>query len=397
MAGIPVEFVLFGLTLLAVACAHTLALRAALMGLAAIVAWKLAVAGFATGPGFAGLAAHLGHVWPLLANLFLLLAGFALLARHVEASGLPDALPAYLPSGPAAGFALLAAVFALSAVLDNIAAALIGGTIANHVFRGRVHTGYVAGLAAAANAGGAGSVIGDTTTTMLWISGIGAQQLAVAFVPSLVAFAVFAVPASLQQHALMPAVKPDRWASRIDGVRLSVAILILLVAVASSVALSVLVPMIGDQIPALGLTVMAMVVVTAPVRRPDWGIVPGAAKSAAFLVALVLAASLMPVGGLASPTAGWTFGLGVLSAALDNIPLTALALEQGGYDWALLAYAAGFGGSMLWFGSSAGVAISGIYPAARSSGNWLRAAWHIPLAYVAGFAAYMLLLGWRPG
>ena len=42
----------------------------------------------------------------------------------------------------------------------------------------------------------------------------------------------------------------------------------------------------------------------------------------------------------------------------DNIPLTVLALKQGGYDWALLAYAVGFGGSMVSFGSSAGVALT---------------------------------------
>ena len=40
-------------------------------------------------------------------------------------------------------------------------------------------------------------------------------------------------------------------------------------------------------------------------------------------------------------------GLGFLSSVLDNIPLTALALKQGGYDWAILAYAVGFGGSMI--------------------------------------------------
>ena len=45
-----------------------------------------------------------------------------------------------------------------------------------------------------------------------------------------------------------------------------------------------------------------------------------------------------------------------VSAVFDNIPLTALALKQGGYDWGFLAYAVGFGGSMIWFGSSAGVA-----------------------------------------
>ena len=70
----------------------------------------------------------------------------------------------------------------------------------------------------------------------------------------------------------------------------------------------------------------------------------------------------MPVEKL--PAASWqtTFGLGFISAVFDNIPLTALALKQGGYDWGMLAYAVGFGGSMIWFGSSAGVALSNMYP-----------------------------------
>jgi hypothetical protein len=46
-------------------------------------------------------------------------------------------------------------------------------------------------------------------------------------------------------------------------------------------------------------------------------------------------------------------GLGFVSAVFDNIPLTALALKHGGYDWGFLAYAVGFAGSMIWFGSSA--------------------------------------------
>ena len=40
---------------------------------------------------------------------------------------------------------------------------------------------------------------------------------------------------------------------------------------------------------------------------------------------------------------GTAFGLGWVSAVFDNIPLTKLALEQGGHDWAMLAYAVGFG------------------------------------------------------
>jgi hypothetical protein len=54
--------------------------------------------------------------------------GFALLARHFEDSGVPEALPRVLPSGWLSGFVLLVLTFVLSSFLDNIAAALSSAT-----------------------------------------------------------------------------------------------------------------------------------------------------------------------------------------------------------------------------------------------------------------------------
>ena len=51
---------------------------------------------------------------------------------------------------------------------------------------------------------------------------------------------------------------------------------------------------------------------------------------------------------------------------------------------------------MIWFGSSAGVALSNMYPEAKSVGLWLRHGWHVALAYVVGFAVMAALLGWHP-
>jgi Na+/H+ antiporter NhaD/arsenite permease-like protein len=98
----------------------------------------------------------------------------------------------------------------------------------------------------------------------------------------------------------------------------------------------------------------------------------------------------MPVDQLPEPTVTSTLGLGFLSAVFDNIPLTALAINQGGYDWALLAYAVGFGGSMVWFGSSAGVALTNLFPEGRSVTKWLRFAWFVPFAYLTGFLAMFI-------
>jgi len=74
----------------------------------------------------------------------------------------------------------------------------------------------------------------------------------------------------------------------------------------------------------------------------------------------------------------------------------AAIVKQGGYDWGFLAYAVGFGGSMIWFGSSAGVAISNMYPDARSVGKWLRHGWYVAVAYVIGFFAMLAVWNWHP-
>src|SRR4051812_36773849 len=197
--GIPLDFILFALTLLGIALFHHYTLPVALSGLAAIIIYKLAFTGFKTGAGLAGFALHMQHEWVTLANLFLLLMGFALLSRHFEEGRIPDEIPALLPADWKGGVALLVMVFVLSSFLDNIAGALIGGTVARHVFQ-KVHIGYLVGIVAASNAGGAGSVVGDTTTTMMWIAGISPLSLVEAYVAAVVAFLIFAVPASLQQH-----------------------------------------------------------------------------------------------------------------------------------------------------------------------------------------------------
>ena len=51
---------------------------------------------------------------------------------------------------------------------------------------------------------------------------------------------------------------------------------------------------------------------------------------------------------------------------------------------------------MIWFGSSAGVAISNSFPETRSVGLWLRHGWFVPVGYVVGFFALLAVLGWHP-
>ena len=396
VAGIPLEFILFALTLLGVALFHHKTLEVAVTGLSVITLYKIVFAGFKEGAGLAGFVAHLGHEWVVIFNLLGLLLGFALLARHFEESEIPKMLPRYLPDDWKGAFILLVLVFVLSSFLDNIAAALIGGAMAHTLFRGKVHIGYIAAIVAASNAGGSGSVVGDTTTTMMWIHGVPPSAVFHAYVAAGLALVVFGIPAALQQHKYAPILKDAAPGVRIDWARVGIVAFILASAISANIFINVFYTQHADSFPFIGVAVWVALLLMTPIRKPEWSLLPGAFKGACFLLSLVLAATMMPVEKL--PAAAWqtAFGLGFLSAVFDNIPLTALALAQGGYDWGMLAYAVGFGGSMIWFGSSAGVAISSMYPEARSVGSWLKNGWHVTVAYVLGFFLLLVTLGWQP-
>ena len=396
VGGIPMEFILFALTLLGVALFHHATLYVALTGLFTISAYKIWVTGFKTGAGLAGFVGHLGHEWVTIVNLFCLLTGFALLARHFEKSHVPVILPKFLPADWKGGFMMLVMVFVLSSFLDNIAAALIGGAMAHQLFRARVHVGYLAAIVAASNAGGSGSVVGDTTTTMMWIDGISPLVVLDAYVAAIVALVIVAYFAARQQHAYSPIIKHVHQHTQIDWGRIFIVGTMLVFAVGTNVTINVKFPELAEHFPFIGAAVWVALILTIPVRRHDWELMPEAIKGSIFLLSLVLCASMMPVDKL--PPASWVsaLALGFISAVFDNIPLTALALRQGGYDWGFLAYAVGFGGSMLWFGSSAGVALSNMYPEARSAAQWIKCGWHVPVAYVVGFMVLLFTLGWHP-
>lgn len=396
VGGIPVDFILFALTLLGVALFHNATLYVALTGLVTISLYKMIFTGFKTGVGVAGFVGHLGHEWVTIANLFCLLTGFALLARHFEKSHVPVVLPKFLPDDWKGGFVLLVMVFVISSFLDNIAAALIGGAMAHQLFKAKVHVGFLAAIVAASNAGGSGSVVGDTTTTMMWIDGISPVIVFDAYVAAGVALLIIGYFGAKQQHAYSPIIKNTHAHTHVDWGRIFIVATMLVFAVATNITINVKFPELAEHFPFIGVAVWVAIILTIPVRRHDWELLPETIKGSIFLLSLVLCASMMPVEEL--PPASWqsAFALGFVSAVFDNIPLTALALRQGGFDWGFLAYAVGFGGSMLWFGSSAGVALSNMYPEAKSALAWLKAGWFVALAYVVGFAVMLALLGWNP-
>jgi len=395
IGGIRIEFFLFGLTLLGVAIFHHQTFWVALSGLTVIVLYKLIfVSGYPFAEHFLGsnpIVDQFLHKemrqgeWGILLNLLGLLLGFAVLAKIFEESGMPEILPKYLPNDWKGPFVLLIFVFIMSAFLDNIAAAMIGGTVALIVFKNKVHIGYIAAIVAASNAGGSGSVVGDTTTTMMWIDGVSAFNVLHAYVAAIVCFFVIAWFGAHQQDKHQRIVADPIPGAKVDWARLGVVILILAGAILSN---------IYYDMPALGVWIA--ILIGAIFTKIPWHEISTSIKGAIFLICLVTSASFMPVETL--PDASWmtAFILGFVSAVFDNIPLTKLCLDQGHFDWGMLAYSVGFGGSMIWFGSSAGVAITNKFPEARNVMLWIRKGWHVMLAYIVGFFVLYLVMGWEP-
>ena len=275
LAGIPIEFFLFGLTLLGVALFHAHTLKVALSGLVAIALFKILFSGFKSGPGVLGFASHLGHEWVTLANLFGLLMGFALLSRHFEKSHVPVILPKYLPDDWKGAFVMLVMVFVLSSFLDNIAAALIGGAMAHQLFRAKVHIGYLAAIVVAASRtrGGAG-VRGSATTaaTMLWDSpGPRPSRVLDAYVASFGALVIARNPASIWQHRYSPILKDAHAHTHVDVRRLFIVGLMLVFAIATNVVVDIPVPSAADHFPFIGVAVWLALALTGEGAAPRLG------------------------------------------------------------------------------------------------------------------------------
>jgi len=338
-----------------------------------------------------GVGAWLAHFsrheeYHLLYNLALLLPGFALIAYYFEHSGVDARLSKYITSD--AG--LLVAVCLLSAVLDNIAAAMIGGVLVRARY-GKANAPFalLVGVICASNLGGAPSPIGDTTTVMLFIAG----KPVVALFASVVAVvaALAAVIVITTRHGVAPLTPrsgrptPVKWSLFWPMLGIP----------------GLLAGNIAFEQPGLGLwagLLLGCLIGRTRLRLQELHPAGATMNGMIFLVLLVAAAGMIPTEAFRPLMArlsadSMAYALGVLSAFFDNIPLTKFALSLDGFDWGLLAYAVGFGGSATWFGSSAGVALGTHFPQLYQTRRWLVPFLQIQAAFLIGFAAYQLFYG----
>lgn len=304
--------------------------------------------------------------------------------------------------------------FFLSSILGSITCTIVMCAIINRltgVSEDRKYLGM--GVVLAANAGGAFSPIGDITTTMLWIGGQLStfRMIREIFWPSFVCMV-------LSLAICLPLLKgevqfsKDYFAEKVDPKNLFVFFmgLLLLLFVPVFKIITDLPPFMGVL---FGLSILWLITDLLHHGEKEELMVPFILPKVdltgpIFFLGILLAIVAMEADGILSLLAktldqvvgsvGWiAFGIGLLSAVIDNVPLVAGAmgmysLSQFPQDhtfWQLLAYAAGVGGSIFIFGSAPGVAYMSLQ---EVDFFWYlkRASLPALIGYIGGFLVYWI-------
>lgn len=307
--------------------------------------------------------------------------------------------------------------FFTSAVLDNLTTTLIMISIGRRLYiRPENFNIFAINTIIAANAGGAMSPVGDVTTIMLWLDQkfTAWQIIQYGFLPALVGWAI---PQAFLTRKMVFEQREGRESQEILPLQWNIIILGL-----TTFGFAILVNLL--HIPPFmgllfGLGVSAIVI--------DYRLKRGKLKkhenkivnviktidmaTIIFFIGILLAVNALAYQGVLQQIATLIFGpdpaantqslivghtlLGLVSSFLDNVPLTAAAMnmlpDTIHYQfWVLLAFTAGTGGSILVIGSAAGVAAMGQVPTLTFS-NYLKLG-TVPalIGYFAGIATWIM-------
>lgn len=301
--------------------------------------------------------------------------------------------------------------FFISPVADNLTTALILSTVLITIEREKASflVPSAINIVVAANAGGAWSPFGDITTLMTWTSGKGQF-----------ADFLFLFPASIGGYLItayllsrfVPETQPNFDATTekvpelMQGANRVVAlgVITILSAVLSHQLL---------HLPAMwgmmfGLALLKMYQYRLKIKYNSklnifesmskienntllffFGIL--AAVGALYFVGWLSLAAVVYDPSVLGPT--WSnIGVGFLSAIVDNVPVMSAILkanpDMGVDQWMLVTMTAGVGGSLISFGSAAGVGVMGKLPGIYTFSSHMKYSWTIFIGYVASVAIW---------
>jgi Na+/H+ antiporter NhaD/arsenite permease-like protein len=304
--------------------------------------------------------------------------------------------------------------FLLSPVIDNLTTTIVMITVAQRFFRGQNLLVMATAIIVFANAGGAWSPIGDITTLMLWLAG---KFTAVEVILNILLPAL--THALVAGALLLRQIKDDTPDSTEDlPITFTRGEFIVIALALASFGLPLLVSQLGLP-PYMGLLAGLGIVwivtgVLAQVSERETHLTADIERflrnvdipSLKFFIGILLAVAALDALGVLAIISQLLLGsnpgseriiignsaLGILSAVVDNVPLTALAIDlvpgTNAQLWTLLAYCVGTGGSLLIIGSAAGVIAMGMIRELTSIAYMRIATVAVFLAYIAGIAVW---------
>ncbi len=299
--------------------------------------------------------------------------------------------------------------FWISPVADNLTTALILSTVLVTIDRHNMKF-LVPGainIVVAANAGGAWSPFGDITTLMAWTAGKGNFVDFLALFPA--AFLGWLLTAFLLS-IFVPKGQPHFDALTMPKAEIKKGGMIIVGLGAATITIAV-VGHIFFHFPAMwgmmfGLALLQMYSFYHKIRHKEhFNVFVNMAKVENDTL-LFFFGILSAVGALYF--LGWLFyitklyevigsdlaniGVGFISAIIDNVPVMAAILKANpamGHDqWMLVTMTAGIGGSLISFGSAAGVGVMGRMKGVYTFGSHMKYGWAVLAGYVLSVAIW---------
>ena len=295
--------------------------------------------------------------------------------------------------------------FFISPIADNLTTALILSTVLITIEQKKKEFLVPAAInvVVAANAGGAWSPFGDITTLMAWTSGKG-QFVDFLFLFPASFFGYFVTAFLLSK--VVPNTKPEFDVSKetapelMKGANVVIGLGVLTIACAVLSHQVLHLPAMWGMMFGLSLLKLyayrlkkahnthldifeSMSKIENNTLLFFFGIL--AAVGALYFIGWLALAAVVYDPSVLGPT--WSnIGVGFLSAIVDNVPVMSAVLkaspEMGLDQWMLVTLTAGVGGSLISFGSAAGVGVMGKLPGVYTFGSHMKYAWTILIGYI---------------
>lgn len=276
--------------------------------------------------------------------------------------------------------------FFLSALLDNLTISIVMTQIARRFFKNKNLLIAASGIIVLANAGGAWSPIGDVTTIMIWLADkFTALEIIIwGFLPSLVLGIISLLMLAKKIEKNSTDNIENGFVKLTRGEKLIISVALVSFIFPLIMSYFGLQPYIGLL---FGLGLVWLLIEYAQIRSRVKTHLEGDIEelvrkidlgSLKFFIGILLSVSALNSLGVLENLSVFLFGvkqevwrliagnvfLGLFSAVVDNVPLTAIAIDIIKTDspiiWVLLAITAGTGGSLLLIGSVAGVIVMGM-------------------------------------